>query len=418
MSKNISTSLENTQGRKKTWLLLIGIILIGANLRAPLTSVGSLISFIRDDLGISNGLAGTITTLPLLAFALLSPFAPKIANRIGMEWTIFISLILLFCGMVVRSSFGSVSLFVGTMIIGIAIAFGNVLLPGFIKMNFPLKIGIMTGVYAVFMNLFGALASGLSVPISSIGRIGWKGSLAFWGIFSFIALLVWIPQLGKQKQRESLLATETPSKKANSIWKSPLAWSITLFMGLQSLIFYTLITWLPEILQANGYSTGGAGWMLFLMQFALIPITFIIPVIAEKMSNQKVLSALAAILFIVGIAGLLLTSNHFILAISVILIGIAGGSAFSLSMMFFSLRTSDGKQAAEMSGMAQSFGYLLAAIGPTMFGAFHDITSGWQVPLITLLVVSVIILIAGIQAGENRVIADTQSSKASSAHVG
>lgn len=418
MNKNISTSLENTQERNKTWLLFIGIILIGANLRAPLTSVGSLISYIRDDLGISNGLAGTITTLPLLAFALLSPFAPKIANRIGMEWTIFISLILLICGIIVRSLFGSVALFVGTMIIGIAIAFGNVLLPGFIKMNFPLKIGIMTGVYAVFMNLFGALASGLSVPISSVGNIGWKGSLIFWGIISFIALLVWIPQLGKQKQRESLQAAESPSKKGNSIWKSPLAWNITLFMGLQSLIFYTLITWLPEILQANGYSASAAGWMLFLMQFAIIPITFIIPVIAEKMTNQKALSIITAILFAAGIAGLLLTSSNFFLVISVILIGIAGGSAFSLSMMFFSLRTSDGKQAAEMSGMAQSFGYLLAAIGPTLFGMLHDITNSWQVPLIMLIVASIIILITGIQSGENKVIADTQSPNTTSEHVG
>src|SRR5699024_8551429 len=172
--------------------------------------------------------------LPLLAFALLSPFAPKIANRIGMERTIFISLILLTCGMIIRSLFGPASLFAGTLIIGIAIAFGNVLLPGLIKMKFPLKVGLMTGIYAVSMTLIGALASGLSVPFLSIGNIGWEGSLAFWGIISLIALLVWIPQLLKQKEHTSVKATTkgSPQKKA-SIWKSPLAWSITVFMGLQ-----------------------------------------------------------------------------------------------------------------------------------------------------------------------------------------
>lgn len=402
MNKNIT--IDNNQGKKiASWSLLIGIVLIGSNLRAPLTSVGSLITFIRDDLGISNAMAGTITTLPLLAFALLSPFAPKIANRIGMEWTIFFSLFLLTIGIVVRSFFGVTLLFAGTVLIGLAIAIGNVLLPGFIKMNFPLKVGLMTGIYAVFMNLFAALASGLSVPISSIPGIGWKGSLAFWGILSIVALLFWIPQL--RRQADSAKAVDTSTKGNSSLWKSPLAWYITIFMGMQSLIFYTLITWLPEILQSHGYSSSSAGWMLSLMQFALIPITFIVPVIAERMHNQKVLSGITGILFITGIAGLIL-GNKFLLPVSVILIGIAGGTAFSLSMMFFSLRTTSGQQASEMSGMAQSFGYLLAAVGPVLFGALHDITAGWKVPLFVLVIVSGIIFICGLQAGKNRVITD------------
>lgn len=413
MNDHTSTSLENTSRQQhKTWLLLLGIILIAANLRAPLTSVGSLISFIRDDLGLNNAIAGMITTLPLLAFALLSPFAPKIANRIGIERTIFISLLLLTCGMIVRSLFGATFLFGGTVIIGLAIAFGNVLLPGFIKMKFPLKVGIMTGIYSVSMTLVGALASGLSVPFLSIDGIGWKGSLAFWGIMSVIAVFVWIPQLGKQKNGESIQADSSQSDKKKSVWKSPLAWSITVFMGMQSLMFYTMVAWLPEILQASGYSSGAAGWMLFLMQFALIPATYVTPVIAEKMSNQKVISAITAMMFFVGTVGLLLGSSLFIIVISAILNGAAAGSAFSLSMMFFSLRTNDGKQAAEMSGMAQSFGYLLAAIGPTMFGMLRDTTGGWTVPLITLLVVAAIILISGVQSGKNSVIADTQSSSA------
>lgn len=403
------TTLDNNQENKvASWGLLIGIILIGSNLRAPLTSVGSLISFIRDDLGISNAMAGTITTLPLLAFALLSPFAPKIANRIGMEWTIFFSLLLLTIGIVIRSYFGVTFLFVGTVLIGLAIAIGNVLLPGFIKMNFPLKVGIMTGIYGVFMNLFAAFASGLSVPISSISGIGWKGALAFWGILTIVALLFWIPQL--RKKPDSSKAVDTSSKGNNSIWRSPLAWSITIFMGLQSLIFYTLVTWLPEILQSHGYSTSAAGWMLSLMQFALIPVTFIVPVIAEKMRNQRLLSGITGALFFIGVVGLIL-GNSFLLPVSVILIGIGAGSAFSLSMMFFSLRTTSGQQASEMSGMAQSFGYLLAAVGPVLFGALHDITGGWVPPLVILIVVSVIIFICGMQAGKDSVITDGRKKK-------
>ncbi|GIN56012.1 MFS transporter [Lederbergia ruris] len=409
MSKN-PTTLENPSSHQTQWLLLLGIILVGANLRAPLTSVGSLISFIRDDLGLSHAVAGSITTLPLLAFAFLSPFAPKLANRFGMEKTIFFSLLLLTIGLMVRSLFGTSFLFIGTIMIGMAISIGNVLLPGFIKINFPLKIGFVTGIYAVFMNLFGAFGSGLSVPIASIKGMGWKGSLAFWTVVAIIALLVWLPQL--RKATESAKVVKAPVQKGKSIWRSPLAWHITVFMGLQSLIFYTLITWLPEILQTHGYSTSAAGWMLFLMQFALIPITFIIPVTAEKLKDQRLLTGVTAIFFMAGVVGLFLGSK-LLIPLSVILIGIAAGSAFSLSMMFFSLRTSNGQEASEMSGMAQSFGYLLAAIGPMLFGGLHDLFHSWKVPLLLLFLIAVIIFIAGVNAGKNTVISDSTRTKKS-----
>ncbi|GIN70580.1 MFS transporter [Bacillus sp. J14TS2] len=407
MSKN-TTSLENTSSHQAHWFLLLGIILVGANLRAPLTSVGALISFIRDDLSLSHAVAGSITTLPLLAFALLSPFAPKLANRFGMEKTIFFSLLLLMIGLIVRSFFGTSFLFIGTIMIGMAISMGNVLLPGLIKMNFPLKIGFVTGIYAVFMNLFGAFGSGLSVPIASIKGVGWKGSLAFWTILAIIALLFWIPQL--RKPSESVKVVKASGQKGKSIWHSPLAWHITIFMGLQSLIFYTFITWLPEILQTHGYSSSASGWMLFLMQFALIPVTFIIPVVAEKMKDQKVISGITAFFFMAGIVGLFLGSK-LLIPLSVILIGIAAGSAFSLAMMFFSLRTSSGQEAAEMSGMAQSFGYLLAAVGPMLFGGLHDLFHSWKIPLLLLFLLAMVIFITGVNAGKSKVISDSTTTR-------
>lgn len=178
-------------------LLIIGIILIGANLRAPLTSVGPLVTSIRDNLGISNTLSGSLTTLPLLAFALLSPFAPKLARRFGMELTLFISLILLTVGIGIRSIGGVTTLFLGTILIGLAIAIGNVLLPSLIKHNFARNIGLMTGIYAVSMNLCGAIGSGISIPISSLSGLGWAGALGCWGILSLITVFFWMPQLKK-----------------------------------------------------------------------------------------------------------------------------------------------------------------------------------------------------------------------------
>ncbi|MFB9860445.1 CynX/NimT family MFS transporter [Salinicoccus siamensis] len=382
-------------GSRRNWLLVIGIILVGANLRGPLTSVGVLIPFIREDLAISNAVAGAITTLPLLAFALLSPIAPKIANRIGMERTVALSLVILIVGVAVRSLSGVNSLFLGTFFIGLAISVGNVLIPGIIKMKFPFKIGLMTGIYAIFMNVFGALGSGISVPLASSGSLGWQGALALWIILAATSLLIWLPQLKESGGRQAAVKKE----KGDSLLRSPLAWKITVFMGGQSLIFYTLITWMPDILQQNGYDSNTAGWMVFLMQFAIIPVTFIVPVVAEKMKNQVMLSFMTGALFIIGLAGLL-QGGALLVPLWAILIGIAAGSAFSLSMMFFTLRTKDGKEAAALSGMAQSFGYLLAAVGPVLVGALHDITGGWTLPLTLLIALAVIILIVGTASGK------------------
>ncbi len=399
--KKTGVSLHNTE--KAGWLLLIGVILIGANLRVPITSVGTLITFIRDDLGISNAVAGLVTTMPLIAFAILSPFAPKIANRIGMQWTIALSMVVLIIGIAIRSVTGIGFLFLGTVLIGLAISIGNVLIPGIIKMNFPYRIGVMTGIYAVFMNIFGALGSGLSVPISTTGNLGWQGALGIWGLLALIALIVWLPQL--RKQQGDLPKAKIQAKPKNKLWKSPLAWSVTLFMGGQSLVFYTLIAWMPDILNSIGYDAKSAGWMVFLMQAAIIPTTFVIPVIAEKMKNQVGLAIGTAVLFMTGFTGFLL-GGAALVPIWAIVLGIAGGSGFSLSMMFFTIRTQDGKEAAELSGMAQSFGYMLAAIGPVFAGVLYDLGGGWTMPLLFLIFISIMILIAGIVSGKEGTISE------------
>ncbi len=389
--KNLTTKIEII-------LLIIGIICIGANLRAPLTSVGPLVGAIRSSLGLSNTLTGMLTTVPLLAFACLSPFAPKLSRRFGMESVLFVSLIVLTIGVGLRPLGGVAALFSGTILFGLGIAVCNVLLPSLIKQNFPNRVGMMTGVYSVSMNLCGAIAAGLSVPISSASRLGWHGSLGFWGVISLVAVLFWIPQL---RSRQNKALSKTSGNQTASIWRSKLAWQVTFFMGLQSLIFYTLVAWLPEILQQQGVSSNTAGWMLSLIQFSVLPFTFIVPILAGRMKNQRILVAITAILFVIGLTGILYGSVS-LTPIWVIMIGIAGGSAFSLSMMFFSLRTQSSQQAAELSGMAQSFGYLLAAIGPALFGMLHDVTHSWTVSLWMLIIVAGLIFVFGLGAGKKR----------------
>ncbi len=169
-------------------------------------------------------------------------------------------------------------------------------------------------------------------------------------------------------------------------------------MGIQSFIFYVLVAWLPEMLISQGIPSSKSGGMLSLLQLTLLPTTFIIPIIAEKRPNQK---SLVVISFTLGISGLMFSSLA-VISLSIIAIGIAGGIAFSLSMMFFNLRTSTPKEAADLSGMAQSIGYILAAVGPFLFGLLHDLTNNWQSSLFLLIGMTIILLFVGLNAGSSK----------------
>ncbi|MFX3636796.1 MAG: CynX/NimT family MFS transporter [Candidatus Pristimantibacillus sp.] len=393
----------NRKSYAQVTLLIIGIIFIAANLRAPITSVGPLISNIKDSLALSNTAAGIITTLPLLAFAFMSPFAAKFARRYGIEAVLLIAMSILAIGVVLRSSAGVTSLFVGTLLLGLAISVGNVLMPSLIKREFPEKIGLMTGIYSVSMNLCGAIASGISIPLAYGLGLGWKGALGCWGMLALIALLIWLPQLRKRKNlaAASVSATSDSASQVN-IWRSPIAWQVTIYMGLQSLLFYVSIAWFPDILIQRGMSSSAAGWMLSLMQFAVLPATFIVPVLAGRMRNQILLIIPMTALYLAGLFGILYGGDGWMLPVSFILLGVASGIGFSLSMMFFSLRTRNVQEAAELSGMAQSIGYLVAALGPTLFGMLHDGTGGWTIPLVMLFIAIIFLFLFGMGAARNK----------------
>lgn len=381
-------------------VLAAGVILVGANLRASITSVGPLISLIKDSLHISNTLSGLVATLPLLAFALLSPFVANLSRRFGSPLVIFAALLLLTAGIVVRSTLGVTALFTGTAMLGLAIAVCNVLLPSLIKEEFPRDSGLMTGVYSVSMNVVAATASGLSIPLALEGGMGWRGALGIWGIMGVIGIVLWIPQLLKVRKTVNKAVI---SVRTVNVYKSSLAWKVTLFMGLQSALFYVPAAWFPEMMSGQGMDSETAGWMLSVMLFSQMPFTFIVPIWAARLKDQRILVLIMAALYFIGLSGFLLGATQWSV-IWVICMGIAGGFAFPLVMMFFNLRTRTPQQAAELSGMAQSFGYLLAATGPTLFGYLHDATQGWTVPLLLLLCLSAVLMLAGLGAAKKRYI--------------
>lgn len=388
----------------ESFILVVALILIGANLRAPITSIGPLLSSIKESTGISNTLAGMITTVPLLAFAVLSPFASKLSRRFGMERVIFCALLLIALGAIGRTLQGAGSLFAGTVLVGLGIAVCNVLLPSLVKQEFPNKVGVMTGAYTLSMNICGALASGISIPLAVKLGIGWKGALACWVILTVLALATWLPRM--RSARLSAATSATYQSQVN-MWKSPLAWQITFFMGLQSFIFYNIVSWLPEILMDRGMVADTAGWMLSLTQFSMMPFTFLVPILASRMKSQTPLVYVTFLLYTFGILGLIF-GNTALVPLWVSLIGIAGAFSFGLVMMFFNLRTKTAGEAAELSGMAQSVGYLMAAVGPMMFGYLHDLTTSWTIPLFLLFAASIAIFICGLGAAKNRFISERE----------
>ena len=400
------------QKQSKNILLLVGIIFVAFTLRPAITSVGPLIGEIRAETGISNGIAGLLTTLPLLAFGLLSPFVPRIAIRLGNEWSILIGLFILMSGIFIRSTGLLFFIFIGTVFIGLGIAICNVLLPGIVKGSFPQKVGLLTGIYTLSMGVWAGLAPGLSVPLSNNLHLGWRTSLRVYAFLLIIAILFWLPQLKKKRNSHPIIKQK---QTKGSLWSSAIAWQVTLFMGLQSLVYFSITAWLPEILVSHGFSIAISGWMVTLMQFSGLPANFIIPVIADRLPNQKGISLFIGALCLVGILGLLFGSKSYVLIICIILLGIALGAAISHSLTLIGLRAINAKQASDLSGMAQSVGYLLAAIGPFVIGFLFDLFHTWTLPLILLIIVTILFTISGIGAGRDQYVLEKQKPQKTTA---
>jgi len=405
-----SNRIHAHQSKIRTILTVVGIILIAANLRAAITAVGPLIGDILHTTGLSGTTAGMLTTLPLIAFAILSPITPKLARQFGMEKTLFIGLLVLSLGILLRYFPSTIFLFVGTALIGSAIAVGNVLLPSLIKRDFAHNIGIMTGAYSLSMGIFAALASGLSVPIAHGLQVGWRGSLFSVVFLSIVATLIWIPQLHSLHIPQKSSIDKVSGK---SIWRCPLAWQVTLFMGLQSLAFYVSISWLPAILIDRGYSAESAGWILSLMQFVSLPVSFIVPMIAGRSRNQSGLAALVSLLGMIGFTGLLL-GNDALLFLWIMFIGLGQGGSISLALTMFALRAPNVMVSAELSGMAQSIGYTLAACGPILFGFLHDVTNDWNPSLLGIIAVIFLQLLVGLGAGKDAYVTQLDTSEKTS----
>lgn len=394
--------LESKANTKSTYIyfFIAGIVLIAFNLRPAITSLGPLVGMIQEDVGLAHWSAGLLMSLPLVVFAIMSPLVPKMANKLTNELTLIIGLTSLLIGIVIRSIPMTFFLFTGTLLAGLGIAIGNVLLPAVVKDKFPQKFGLMTSVYSTSMGLIASLASGISVPLATDLNLGWQGAQIVWALPVVVAILVWV-LLRKYNLRDSG-SIQQMSSASNRMWRTPLAWQIAIFMGFQSFLFYVTISWLPEILHSHGISMEAAGWLLSFTQLVGLPASFFIPVLAGRAQSQVKIAFMLGMCAIVGYSGLLLGSSYPMLIVSIALIGFALGGAFPLALSYIGLRARNANIAAELSGMTQSTGYILAAVGPLFIGYLYDMVHSWTLPILTLIFVSVVVVVFGMLSGRNR----------------
>ncbi|MET0291021.1 MAG: MFS transporter [Steroidobacteraceae bacterium] len=359
------------------WSFLLALLLVAANLRPSLTGVGPLLASIQAELGLSATAAGLLGSLPLVLFAIASPFA-RFARAVGTERLVAIGLLTLIAGTLWRSSGEMFSLYAGTTVLAAGIAVTNILVPMLVKEHFPDRVAGLTTAYATVMGTFAALSSGLSVPISHVAPGGWRGALASPALLALVTLLAWLPQT---RAPASAVDSATSATSARIPWHSPLAWSVTAYMGFQSTMFYVGISWFPTYLREFGYSPESAGWLLTLYQAAALVAGTAIPWFVRRLPDQRALAIGCAALGAAAITGLLLAPGA--AALWMTLLGVGAGPSLILALSFMALRAADAPMAASLSLMAQAIGYAFAALGPLAFGAVHDHTQGW-IPAMSL----------------------------------
>ncbi|MBI0133644.1 MFS transporter [Snodgrassella sp. W8132] len=396
------STVSKTQHRLS---LFVAILALAFVLRGPLTGVGPLLQNIQTQLQISSTLAGMLTTVPLLTFGLFSIFIPRLAARLGSEQMVFFALWILTLGLVLRCGSGLFLLLTGTALLSCAIAVGNVLIPSMVKQYFPFKMGLVTALYALVMNMGGAAGSALSAPLAHSNLWGWRGALVIWVLPALMAMVIWWLPF-KAANAVPKAAVRARQVKIH-LWRNPLAWQVTLFMGFQSFLFYSTVSWLPQIVAKAGVSATEAGGWLGLMQLVMIPTNLLIPIYAARLKQQHWIGSMCGVALILSVL-LLMSPWRSCYFPAVLLLGLGISGAFCLSMMFFSLRSSSVTEGVLLSGMAQTCGYLFAAVGPVLMGALHDMMHSWFPALCLMFIAAVVITVSGWNAGKDRKLSDFQ----------
>jgi CP family cyanate transporter-like MFS transporter len=376
---------------------VLSLFLLAVNLRPAITGVGPLVASIQEATGLSAAAMGLLSSLPLLAFGAFAPLA-RFGGRLGIERTIAIAMAMITVGTLIRSTGATGALFAGTVLLAAGIAVGNVLAPSIIKRDYAERVGAYTTVYALVLALSAAISAGAAVPLERALAGGWRSSLAFWAAPAAVATALWF-----WAALHPRVASAPPAATAKvSVWRSPLAWCVTGFMGLQSVCFYVTAAWLPKVLQDRGYDPVSAGFAITGFLIVSLVAGAALPRFLALRRDQRALAVSVSLAIAIGFAGLFLWPQWTLFWIG--LTGFGSGVAFPLALAFIGLRSSDHHEAASLSLMSQSMGYLLAAFGPVLFGLAHDLSGGWVVPLGGMAVSGMLQALMGYYAGQSRTV--------------
>jgi CP family cyanate transporter-like MFS transporter len=376
---------------------LVGLFLVALNLRPAIASVPPVLETMRQDLGLGRALLGLLTTIPVLCMSVFALVAPRIAGRIGAERAVLWSVILIGTAVAGRLAAGQPGvLFVTTLVAGVGIALAQSLLPAIVKGWFPDRAVLVTGLYTVGMMSGLALSALATVPIERTLGGFWPGALAAWSLLAAVATAFWLPLTSRAR---SVTRPEGAHRRASLPWRSGRAWSVALFFGAESCIFFSSLTWIAPLYVDHGLDAGQAGLLFTVFALVRIPSAFLFPALADRSGDRRPWLALTLIFTAFGLCALGLAPMATLWApwAWMIVLGLGAGGLFPLALTLPLDYSADADEAGRLIAMTFFVGYVVAAVGPVAVGALRDATGGYAVPFVALAALSVGMLAASLR---------------------
>ncbi|MEU2332008.1 CynX/NimT family MFS transporter [Streptomyces sp. NPDC013172] len=391
-----------------TRLFVVGILLAALNLRPAITSLGALLEEVRVGLGMSGSVAGLLTSVPPLCFAVFGVMAPRLARRFGPAAVVCAGMVAITAGLLIRPYAGGTAGFLaGSALALMGIAVSNVLMPVIVKRWFPDRVGSMTGLYSMALAAGTSIAAAVTVPMTDALGGNWRTGLAVWAALAAAAVLPWVPLVRDRDQAAPTGGTRARAEQepaALRITRSRTAWALAVFFGLQATAAYVTMGWMAQIFRDAGVPASTAGLLLAVTMVMGVPLAFVIPRVATRLPHQGPIVVALGVCGLAGYAGLYLAPAAGAWAWAVLL-GVSN-CAFPLALTMVGMRSRTGAGVAQLSAFAQSTGYLISIPGPLLVGVLYQSSGGWGVPILLMVVLMVPQMAVGWLAGRNRTVED------------